>query len=101
MPKKYWDSFSVYNHIYCGQTEALVINGKFIIDYIIKFENYNEEMLIFFKHLKLTNNDIDKIVIPHKNNNNLNYFNIVSSISKEIKSEIYKMFKNDYNLLNY
>jgi len=103
MPKKDWDLFSIYNHIYCRQTETLVIKGIFIIDYIIKFENYNEEIFKFCEHLKLNNNDIDKIKIPHKNKNknNLNYLNIISLMSEEIKNKIHKMFENDYILLKY
>jgi hypothetical protein len=100
-PKKYWDFFSLYNHVYCGQTETLVINGKFIIDYIIKFEDYNNEMLKFFRHLKLNESDIEKLAIPHEKKNNLNYLNIKSKISKELKIKIFEMFENDYKLLNY
>lgn len=102
MPRDTWDLFSMYNHFYCGQTETLMINNKFIIDYLIKFENYNEEIKKFLLHLNLTNDDINKVVIPHlKKNNNLYYKNIINLIPNDLKMKIYEIFINDYKLLNY
>lgn len=99
-PKNIWYLFSVYNHLYCKQTEYLTINNKFIINYVLKFENLNNDI---FNLLNLLNIDISQINIPHLNKGT-NY--ITNSYNKYLKNQellnnINNYFKEDFDILNY
>lgn len=98
MPRNTWDLFSMYNHFYCTQTETLIFDDVFIVDHILIFEDLNNEINKFLKHIQVD----DSIEIPHlnksqSNNINISYFNN----KKTIVNEINNLFDDDFRLLGY
>lgn len=98
MPKETWDLFSVYNHFYVSQTEPCVINGRFIIDYIIRFEDFNENVKTFFDHIKC-----QRVTIPHlnKSKNNVDVKQFKEPSLSSTVPQINKLFHQDFMLLGY
>ena len=96
MPKYTWDLFSMYNHFYCSQTEAIIFDDVFIMDYIIVFENFDEEINKFLEHIQYNKS----IEIPHCNKfNNLDSNYLYDK--KHIIAKINEMFDDDFRLLGY
>lgn len=96
MPRHTWDLFSMYNHFYCTQTETSVFDDVFIVDYILVFEDLNNEILKFFKHI-----EFDGIInIPHLNKSNSYGIEYLKD-KQHIINEINKLFDDDFQLLGY
>lgn len=96
MPRHTWELFSMYNHFYCTQTECMIFNDIFIVDYILVFEDYNNEVMKFLKKIEYN----DNILIPYLNKSNslgIEYLND----KKDIINKINDMFDDDFNLLGY
>lgn len=76
------------------QTKGLVKNGAFIPDYVVRFENLEEDLVRVFKEI-----DLPLGKIPHLNKGNLK--NYRESYSDRLYNKVLKIFRPDFEYLGY
>lgn len=87
------DKLNIYMH-FVPQINYLVnSNNKLNVDFIGKFENLDADFKVIAKKLKINK------PLPHLNKSQNNKQTL--QLNKEVKNKIYKLYQQDFELLNY
>lgn len=92
--RKMWEFFSLYAHFFLEQSDGLIKDGKLILDEILYFENYNEEVNKFLKKIEVIEEDIN---FPKLNQSK----GSKDILCEESKKLIRERFKKDFELFGY
>lgn len=85
---------AIHWHLKRPQTEGLIVNGKLDIDYLIRFENFQEEFNSFCDLI-----EISRRKLPHlRKSNHEDYW---TYYSEDNIKPIREMFADDFKYLNY
>lgn len=84
-----------YYHIRTPQTYNIIENNKLIVDYIIRFENLNDD---FNKLLKIIDIPIYNNLLHTRKTDHRHY---LSYYSNDMKEYVYELFENDFKYYDY
>lgn len=92
-----WGYFSLYFHFYAQQTRGLIENNKLIVDDIIRFEDFNENIKNFVESTLKINHI--RFALPHIHGNK--HTQNIADLTPEDIALINTMFRDDFKFLNY
>ena len=93
-PRKLWYLYSLYTHFYLEQTHGLINNDVLEIDYIIYFENLDENIKLFMKEINVEKG----VILNHLNQTNSKRLKQFDDVSIKYINE---RFAKDFKYLNY